>query len=69
MDMVGHQAKGVNRVSVLAAVFGQPLEICLIAGIGGKRLLSLIAANDLDLQQVSVRAALNTLNDLNKAQR
>src|SRR5258706_12538042 len=46
MDMIGHQAVGVNRDIVLAPILRESFQIGLIVGWTEKSLLSLFAAHD-----------------------
>ena len=46
MDVVGHQAIGVEGVIVASPVACEPIEIGLIIGVVEKGLSSLIAPND-----------------------
>ena len=46
MDVVRHQTKSVNRVTILLAVLRQSFEIRPIVILRGKTLLPLIAPND-----------------------
>jgi hypothetical protein len=46
MDMVGHQAIGVDFINVASTVAGEPFEISPVVGIIKEGLLSLVTADD-----------------------
>ena len=51
MDVVGHQAIGVEGVIVAAPVAREPIEIGLVVGVVEKGLSSLVAPNDHVVEQ------------------
>jgi hypothetical protein len=46
MDVIGHQAVGVQNVAVFLAIARQPLDISLIVTLRSEGLLSLVASNN-----------------------
>jgi hypothetical protein len=46
MDVIGHQAVGVENVAVFLAIAHQPLDVGLIVAIRSEGLLSLVASHD-----------------------
>ena len=46
MDVIGHQAVGIDRDAVSLAVLGQFFQIDLVVSVFGKSLLSLVSPDD-----------------------
>ena len=51
VNMVGHEAEGVDGVAKLSPVAAQPCEIRLVVGLIEKSLLPLVAAHDDVIEQ------------------
>jgi hypothetical protein len=64
MDMVGHQAIGVDFINVASTVAGEPFEISPVVGIIKEGLLSLVTADDDVVQESGTKHSGSASHDM-----